>query len=347
MQKVKFYISDLGEGGAQIITLQHAKILRDMGYSVEIIILSDKKITIEIDVPHKIISNRFPKFIRIIKQAYEVKKIDRAEHPINICVMEYAGMIGWLADIKFKQVFHSDIHYKYSGAKKMMLNFMLKTRKISTIFVSNALIREGIWSVIKPKTKILQNLYQSVIPVSSYRDAEKYIVFIGRLVSVKDPLELIQVYYESKLVSRYKLIIVGDGGLRAEIENYILEKEIADRVHITGWINNPNYYLKNAYLMIASSHSEAAPNAVIDAFTMGVPVFVTKNNSGYKALIGGERGYVCGSTTVKAKGEELKNYLHNDLLRDKHIENARSYVDELKSIDKYGYIDNMLIKEGL
>lgn len=104
--------------------------------------------------------------------------------------------------------------------------------------------------------------------------------FIGRLVEIKNPLFIIDVLADIISTTDYqaKLIIVGDGPLRREIEEYASKKNVISDVIITGMVNNVNDYLQAMDCILGSSFSEGFPLSFIEAQVSGVSCICATEN---------------------------------------------------------------------
>ncbi|MCD6500386.1 MAG: glycosyltransferase [Deltaproteobacteria bacterium] len=71
------------------------------------------------------------------------------------------------------------------------------------------------------------------------------------------------------------LVIVGDGGLRAELEARAARPDLAGRVHFIGWRSDLDRIYSDLDLFVLSSNNEGTPVAVIEALAAGVPVLST------------------------------------------------------------------------
>jgi glycosyltransferase involved in cell wall biosynthesis len=70
----------------------------------------------------------------------------------------------------------------------------------------------------------------------------------------------------------HKLVIVGDGPERANIENAVKETGTEDSVILVGYQSNPYPYMKNSRFLVSSSFTEALPVISMEALSLGVPI---------------------------------------------------------------------------
>jgi glycosyltransferase involved in cell wall biosynthesis len=116
------------------------------------------------------------------------------------------------------------------------------------------------------------------------------IISVGRFEKVKNQELLIKAF--SKLDNESsKLILVGDGRERKSIEQLILGLNLNERVVLTGFVDNPEYYIAQSSLFVLPSLSEGFGIAVVEAMQQGVaclctnvggiPEFILENETGW------------------------------------------------------------------
>src|SRR5690606_33295038 len=79
------------------------------------------------------------------------------------------------------------------------------------------------------------------------RDFYKVVIGVGRLEEVKNFRLLIEAFYEvHKVDSLTRLIILGEGSQRPELEELIDKLNLTDVVDLIGFVENPYSYLKRS-----------------------------------------------------------------------------------------------------
>lgn len=128
-------------------------------------------------------------------------------------------------------------------------------------------------------------------PVLSGTEGGPYVIALGRLTEAKDYPTLLRGYAASKLRRGYRLVIVGEGQLRAQLENIVRGLGVADRVVFAGALDNPFQVLAGAALLVLSSRWEGYPNVLLEALALNVPVIATDCRHGPRELLSdGRRG---------------------------------------------------------
>jgi len=92
---------------------------------------------------------------------------------------------------------------------------------------------------------------------------------------------------------RARLIILGDGPLRSELEALIVELGLKDVVSLLGHVENPLKYFARADVFVLSSHVEGLPNVLVEAMMCGcTPVSTDCPTGPLEVLQNGKYGYL-------------------------------------------------------
>ena len=85
-------------------------------------------------------------------------------------------------------------------------------------------------------------------------------------------------------------VLVGDGPDRAQLEQLARELDVADRVVLPGWQDQPAAHLRSFDVLVSPSRSEALPLAILEAMLAGLPVVATDVGSVSEAVVPGKTG---------------------------------------------------------
>ncbi|MDO4728288.1 MAG: glycosyltransferase [Bacteroidota bacterium] len=102
-----------------------------------------------------------------------------------------------------------------------------------------------------------------------------FVVGLGRMPSnnIKQQDVMIAAYAKSILPQKgIKLVLIGDGELRAKMEQKAQQLQLDDKVVFVGFEPNPYPYLKAAKLMLLTSKNEGFPNVILESFACQTPV---------------------------------------------------------------------------
>jgi len=102
------------------------------------------------------------------------------------------------------------------------------------------------------------------------------LVAVGRLHPQKGFAHLIRAFSSVRQTLPCKLVILGEGPLRDELESLIASLGLADDISLPGFQPNPYNYLLNSAAFVLSSLFEALPTVLVEALALGVPVVSTR-----------------------------------------------------------------------
>jgi glycosyltransferase involved in cell wall biosynthesis len=127
------------------------------------------------------------------------------------------------------------------------------------------------------------------------------IVGMGRLTRQKNFPALIQAFALVRDQIPSRLIILGDGKERPNIERLSRDLGIAHDVDLPGFVANPYPILSKASLFVLSSRWEGLPWVLIEALACGTKVVATDCPSGPREILGnGAYGQLCPVEDVPA-----------------------------------------------
>jgi glycosyltransferase involved in cell wall biosynthesis len=151
---------------------------------------------------------------------------------------------------------------------------------------------------------------------------EDYILYVGRLSRAKNIPFLIDAYYLIK--DRAKLIIVGDGGDRRWIEDYIKRIGLVERVIFAGTQYEllPGFY-RIAKVSVLPTTSESFGQVLVESLACGTPVVGIGNTNTATAEIieDGITGKVVTEISVQSFANAITDILNLD---DSSYEDMRS-----------------------
>jgi glycosyltransferase involved in cell wall biosynthesis len=110
--------------------------------------------------------------------------------------------------------------------------------------------------------------------------APPVILGVGRLSPQKDFATLIRAFRTVRARRPARLVILGEGEQRAELQALIAAEDLAADVALPGFEPNPLRYMRRAAMLALSSRHEGLPGALIEAMACGTPVVATDCPSG-------------------------------------------------------------------
>jgi glycosyltransferase involved in cell wall biosynthesis len=110
--------------------------------------------------------------------------------------------------------------------------------------------------------------------------AAPVILGVGRLEKQKDFPTLIRAFAQVRREQPLRLMILGEGSLRGELEQLAQQLGVAADVAMPGFVMNPHAYMARSRVFVLSSVWEGLGNVVIEALAAGTAVVSTDCPSG-------------------------------------------------------------------
>ena len=336
-------------GGVAEYLYMFLKNFKDDNYENILIVSEDYKNQIERFRPY--VSNiyivpmiREVKVKNDVKSIIKVRKILKQIKP-DIVYMHSskAGAIGRIAlafNFKAKILYNAHGWYfnaQISDKKKKIFALIEKILAIKTdkiINISKSEYESALKYKIAPKRKmcIIENgidftkfenndtYREETRKKYNIKDNEIVIGVVGRLSEQKDPMTMIKafelVHKENK---NTKLMYVGAGELEENIKKYAKEKNILDKVIITGWVNNVEKYIPAFDIAVLPSKWEGFGLVLIEYMACDKPIIAT-NVGGIQDIIkDNENGLIVEKENEKQLSEKIKKIIIDTNIRQNII----------------------------
>jgi len=289
MKKVMFVTRSMISGGTERVISQVANYLSQRGINCIIIALYKDDIFYKLDDSIQIVqysveaSNPLQdKYMRYLK----LRKLVKHEKPDLVLAMpEEIGIYVLLSLLGLKvPVVVSERNnpaiMPYKKATRILRKLMYPFAKGLIFQTSTA--RAFFSRSIQKRGVVLPNPVDAErIPLRYNGIRDKRIVAAGRLDKQKNFKLLIQAYHSFLNVNKdYSLEIYGEGPMRKELQQFVDELEIHDKVSLPGRSAILLEQIKKASMFVLSSDYEGSPNVLIEAMCMGMPVIATDCPSG-------------------------------------------------------------------
>jgi len=189
-----------------------------------------------------------------------------------------------------------------------------------------------------------QKQRDSILP-RGFADPDSIVIgSVGRLEPVKDQLTLVRAFTELCLRrpqnTRLRLVLIGDGSLRQELESLVAQGDIGKRVWLAGSVENVPQLLHAMDVFVLPSLAEGISNTILEAMACGLPVVATRVGGNEELVVEGETGFLVPRADPGAMAETLLHYLEDDSLRDRHGAAGRRRVEKNFSI--HGMVNRYL-----
>lgn len=131
-----------------------------------------------------------------------------------------------------------------------------------------------------------------------------------------------------------RLVIVGEGSLRRNLEEQARKLGVADRVEFLGYRKDIENVLQEIDLLVLPSLYEGLPLAALEAGAMGKPVIATNVDGSPEVIINNETGLIVSAKNSLALKEGIELFLKNKALVNEFGENAAARIKEKFDLKK-------------
>lgn len=137
---------------------------------------------------------------------------------------------------------------------------------------------------------------------------------VGRLTVQKDFETLLRAFAEVRRRTECRLIILGEGEKRGELEALVQTLGVADDVALPGFTDNPYACMRSADALVLSSRWEGLPTVLVEAMACGCPVIATDCPSGPEEILeGGKWGPLVAVGNPEALADAILKTLESPL----------------------------------
>jgi glycosyltransferase involved in cell wall biosynthesis len=307
MKKAALLLPNLRSGGAERVMLQIAKGLLQQGYTVDIVLFANEGEFVK-NIPEKVNIHYFFKSSKFLL--------------LKMLVMGSVKYLVYLRNSSPNAVFSTlsktNLFSIYISSFKKNRPRIIVREAATLLNIKNALIRRLIkWSYPKAdkivcvsngiksdlfdlgikdeKLVVINNPVdinhiqsQSNIPPNHpwlHKKTEPVLLGIGRLTEQKGFDVLLRAFAIVQKTIPSKLIILGEGPLRQNLQNLSAKLGLMEKVDFHGYVDNPYIYLKNSDVFVLSSRWEGFVNVILESLALGTQVVATDCWSSPKEIL--------------------------------------------------------------
>lgn len=321
--KILLVIPTLQQGGAERVMSELANTWAK-NHSVHLVLLAESDDFYSVPdsvVVHRLgFSNRgrLAKIREEFRVMRELRKLVKTESPAFVLSFmekfnEFTLLSSWGLGVPVYVSDRSNPLKKIGKARKFLKKVTYAQAAglaAQTQFAKDCLSR----STSNENIEILRNPIREV-KLYPENERENLIIGVGRMVKEKGFKYLLESF--SKLSGgTWRLVILGDGPLRAELTELAENLGVSDRVSMPGAVGNVDEYLSKASIFAFPSISEGFPNALAEAMIAGLPCVSFDCNAGPRDVIEDQKnGYLVDTHDVEAFSSRLEQLCQSPELR--------------------------------
>ena len=166
--------------------------------------------------------------------------------------------------------------------------------------------------------------------------ANGIVLFVGRLVKQKNPDGLLYAWKKTSpnLPKGWKLVLVGDGPMREQLEVFAKTEGLITSVVFAGRQSNVETWMAAANIFVLPSHREGLSNSMLEAMACGLPVVSTRVSGSTEIVEETEAGILVDVGRMDLLSDALNKLALDASLREKMGNAGRAAVKNKHSIER-------------
>lgn len=192
--------------------------------------------------------------------------------------------------------------------------------------------------------RIIPNTMRDIVDCP---DIEKHpwIVSLGRLSYEKGVDRLIDAFSRISEHDDWRLVLIGDGPQRNQLEEQVKKLNISDRVDFLGGQNDVDALLAQSSIFVLPSRCEGFPNALCEAMASPLPCITFDSVSASDIIDNHISGEIVRDGDIEGLSSAILSLMDDKSKRDKYASNAYTIRERLEK-NKVGdmFLDFILEK---
>ncbi len=225
--------------------------------------------------------------------------------------------------------------------KRVNVRYRVLFPKASRCIAVSEGVADSLSSVLRNPDQKLTTIYNPVLAHEIERlsaavpnhpwfadEGPPIVLAAGRFTEVKDFPTLIKAFSRLSKERPCRLIILGKGSRRPQLEELVRTLELQDRVSLPGWAENPYAFMARAALFVLSSRYEGLAMVLLEALACGCPCVSTDCPAGPAEILeGGKIGHLVPVGDEVALANAMRHTL--DTPTDKEVLRSRAQMFSL------------------
>ena len=334
-ERFAFFLPGLYEGGAERIILNLAQGISERGYEVDLVLaraegpymaqIPDAVRLIDLDAPRVI--GCIPALVKYLRSERPTALLSGMfTNLIALWAWKLSGLSGRLVVTEHNSL-SSVVKYKKDIRWRMYptLAKWFYPWADTVIAVSNA-VADDLRKTAKVPQDLIQVVYNPVVTLELqnksevplehpwFRENEHPVVLaVGRLTDQKAFDVLIQAFSLVRKNCPARLLILGEGENRPDLEALILQLGLEQDVNLMGFVQNPYAFMAHSALFVLPSRWEGLPTVLIEALYLGMPIVATDCPGGSREILrDGEYGRLVPVDNPAALAEAILGTMGDD-----------------------------------
>jgi glycosyltransferase involved in cell wall biosynthesis len=306
-ERLAFFLPGLYDGGAERIMLNLAKGVASRGYSVDLVLARAEGPFLN-QVPDSVRLVDL-KASRVLSSTPALVRYLRQERPKALLSILYANIVAlWarrIAGIPQRVILgeHNTLSSVAKGENDPRWHLYPVVAKwfypwADGIIAVSGGVADDLAQTIKIPRERINVIYNPIVTQDLFDKSKvlmehpwfksgepPVLLAVGRFTEQKAFDVLIRAFAQVSKNHRVRLIILGEGEERPDLEALIREYALEEEISMPGFVTNPYSYMAHAAAFVLSSRWEGLPTVLVEAMALGVPIISTDCPSGPREIL--------------------------------------------------------------
>lgn len=300
--RLALFVPSMRGGGAERVTAILAAELAARGYAVDLLLAQKEGPNLAM-LPETVRVVDF-KAHRLIASLPALVRYLRRESPtVLLSMMAHTNIVALLAcrlaSVSTRTVVSERVSVSWRKQQQLMLWLIrhLYPWADDIIAVSDGVADDLSQVAGIPRAQI-QTIYNPIVRPALHEKAKAtldhpwfkpgqppVVLAVGSLCDQKDFSTLIHAFAQVRKNQSARLLILGEGELRPDLEELVGKLGLGNDVSLPGFSANPYPYMAHASVFVLSSKREGLPGVLIEALYCGAPLVATDCLSGPREIL--------------------------------------------------------------
>lgn len=310
MTDISLYVPSLRGGGAERVMVTLANGFADAGYTTDLVVAnatgpyrSEVAPSVRVvDLGADRVASSLPALVRYLRRVKPRSMLSAVTHANVIAVL--ACMIA-RATTRLVVTEHntlSETRKRPNGLNGKLVQLLMRWayRRVGAIVAVSKGVADDLATTLSFSQSEIKIVYNPVVTAKLLErsqaafyhpwlveGASPVILGVGRLTEQKDFANLVNAFAKVRATKDCRLVILGEGELKGELEAQCELLGIREDVLFPGFAENPFVWMRRSAVFVLSSAWEGLPTVLIEAMACGAKVVSTDCPSGPSEILEG------------------------------------------------------------
>ena len=308
-ERIALFLPFLGGRGAQRVLLNLANGFAETGRTVDLVLAEAKgEFISRISEKVRLVDLKSPRGVLRSLPAYS-RYLRREKPAVLLTAMDYINVLSIITRaVSSRQtklfvschnsMIASTSHSPWARDRLLPLAMRMTYRSASGVIAVSSGVADTLSRITKLRRERIHVLYNPVVVPGFAEEAAAQlghpwfqagqppvVLGVGSLTAQKDFGTLMRAFATVRHQRHARLVILGEGEQRAELESLAKELGVDNDVEMPGWVANPYSYMSRSGVFVLSSRWEGFGLVLAEALACGTPVVSTDCPSGPSEIL--------------------------------------------------------------